>query len=89
MLTDVSILTAQEIFSRQFKRRLCFQDIVLEQSLFQAKEQFLGILRCNNFHCVSVSNLNSRHRNSDCYDSLFHGRIRDDVKIYICNLHKS
>ena len=90
MLTDVSINMAQKILSRQFKRRQCFQDTVLGQRLmFQAKEQFVQILHNNNFHWVTVSNLNSKHGAIDYYDSLFHGRIRDHVKLQICNIYKS
>ena len=62
MLTDVSINMAQNILSRQFKTRQCFQDTVLEQRvMFQDKEQFVQILHNNNFHWVIVSNLNSKH----------------------------
>ena len=30
----------------------------------------------NNFYCVTVCNINSRHRRIDYYDSLFHDQIR-------------
>ena len=36
-----------------------------------------------------VSNLNSKHGTIEYYDSLFHGRIRDHVKLQICNIYKS
>ena len=78
MLTDVSINMVQNI---------SFQDTVLRQILmFQDKEQFLQILHNNNFNWVAVSNLNSKHGTIDYYDSLFHGRIRDHVKLQICNI---
>ena len=36
-----------------------------------------------------VSNLSSKHGTIEYYDSLFHGRIRDHVKLQICNIYKS
>ena len=81
---------AQKILGRQFKRRQYSQEAVLGQRLmFKAKEQFVKNLHNNNFYWVTVSNINSRHRTIDYYDSLFHGRIRDHVNLQICNLHKS
>ena len=44
--------------------------------MFQAKEQFLKILHNNNFHCITVYNINSRYRRIESYDSLFHDQIR-------------
>ena len=48
------------------------------------------ILHNNNFRWATVSsNLHSRHRTIDYYDSLLNGRIKDHTKIQISNLYKS
>ena len=57
--------------------------------MFQFKELFTQVLHNNKFHWVTVSNLNSKHETINYYDSLFYGRIRDHVKLQICNIYKS
>ena len=47
----------------------------------QAKEQFVHMIHNNSIHF--------KHEIIACYDSLFHGRIRDHVKLQICNICKS
>ena len=90
MLTDVSASMAQNMLSRQFKRKQCFRDTVLGQRLmFQDKEQFIQILHNNNFHGLQYLKSNNKHGAIDYYDSLFHGQIRDHVKLQICNIYKS
>ena len=67
-----------------------FQDKILGQKLmFKPKEHFVQILHNKSFHWVTVSNVNSKSGSVDYYDSLFHGRIKDHVKLQIANLSKT
>ena len=90
MLTDTSINLAQDIFGTQFKMKDRFQDTILGQKLmFKPKEHFVQILHNKSFHWVTVSNVNSKSGSVDYYDSLFHGRIKDHVKLQIANISKT
>ena len=67
-----------------------FQDKILGQKLmFKPKEHFVQILHNKSFHWVTVSNVNSKSGSVDYYDSLFHGRIKDHVKLQIANISKT
>ena len=74
----------------QFKMKDRFQDTILGQKLmFKPKEHFVQILHNKSFHWVTVSNVNSKSGSVDYYDSLFHGRIKDHVKLQIANISKT
>ena len=49
----------------------------------------MHILHDKSFHWVTISNLNSKSGSVDYYDSLFHGRIKDHVKLQIANISKT
>ena len=67
-----------------------FQDTILGQKLmFKPKEPFVQILQNKNFHWVTESSVNSKSGSVDSYDSLFHGRIKDHVKLQIANICKT
>ena len=90
MLTDTSINLAQDIFGTQFKMKDRFQDTILGQKLmFKSKEHFVQILHNKSFHWVTVSNVNSKSGSVDYYDSLFHGKIKDHIKLQIANISKT
>ena len=90
MLTDTSINLAEDILGTQFKMKDRFQDTILDQKLmFKPKEHFVQILHNKSFHWVTVSNVNSKSGSVDYYDSLFHGRIKDHVKLQIANVSKT
>ena len=90
MLTDISINLAQDMLGTQFKMKDRFQDTILGQKLmFKPKEHFVQILHNKSFHWVTVSNVNSKSGSVDYYDSLFHGRIKDHVKLQIANISKT
>ena len=57
--------------------------------MFKPKEHFVQILYNKSFHLVTVSNVNSKSGSVDYYDSLFHGRIKDHVKLRIANISKT
>ena len=57
--------------------------------MFKPKELFVQILHNKSFHWVTVSNVNSKSGSVDYYDSLFHGRIKDHVKLKIANVSKT
>ena len=90
MLTDSSINFAQDILGTQFKMKDRFQDTMLGQKLmFKPKKHFVQILHNKSFNWITVSNVNSKSGSVDYYDSLFHGRIKDHVKLQIANISKT
>ena len=90
MLTDSSINLAQDILGTQFKLKDRFQDTILGQKkMFKPKEHFVQILHNKSFHWVTVSNVNSKSGSVDYYDSLFHGGIKDHIKLQIPNISKT
>ena len=42
-----------------------------------------------NFHWILIGNLNCGSEEVEYYDSLFHGNIRNHVKMQVCNMYKS
>ena len=90
MLTDVSINIAQNILRRQFQHAPGLQDPVLGQKLmFKTQEKFVQILHTNNFHWVMATNINCDDDTVDLYDSWFHAKVKDHIKLQICNIYKS
>ena len=90
MLTDTSINLVQDILGTQFKMKERFQDTILGQKLmFKPKKHFVQILHNKSFHWVTVSNINSKYGSVNYYDSLFHGRIKDHVKLQIANISRT
>ena len=90
MLTDSSINFAQDILGTQFKMKDRFQDTMLGQKLmFKPKKHFVQILHNKSFNWITVSNVNIKSGSVDYYDSLFHGGIKDHVKLQIPNISKT
>ena len=90
MLTDISIDSCQRILRKQFSVRSGLQDAILGQNLM-LKEQngkFVQILHNGSFHWITVSNIHREKNEINYYDSLFHGNIKDHIKMQVCNLHK-
>ena len=90
MLTDVSMNCAQEILKKQFP---CpgLQSTYLGQALRfkEEEEKFCQILHNGSLHWIAISNLNCQDGSSiEYFDSLFHGRVKDHIKLQICNLFK-
>ena len=52
------------------------------------KGRIRQILHNGNYHWVVINNINCSKDEIDYYDSLFHGKIRDHVKMQICNIFK-
>ena len=55
------------------------------------KEQngkFVQILHDGSFHWITVSNINCEKYIINYCDSLFHGKIKDHIKMQVCNLYK-
>ena len=90
MLSDIVIDAAQNILRAQFKVN-GLQDTVLGEKLMfrEEKETFAQLLHNGSYHWVLVSNYNCEEGHIDYFDSHFHGRIKDHVKLQICNLYKS
>ena len=90
MLTDISINCAQNILKKQFNVS-GLQDTVLGQGLIRFREEkkrFCQILHNGSLHWVAVSNLNSPEDSIAYFDSLFHGRVKDTIKLQICKIMK-
>ena len=51
----------------------------------EQKGEFVQILHNGNYHWVVISNINCSKDEINYYDSLFHGKIRDHVKMQIYN----
>ena len=85
MLTDLTIDKCQKILKNQFHAQYGLQDTVLGQKLMfkEQKGAFLQILHNGNYHWVVISNINCSKDEMNYYDSLFHGKIRDHVKMQI------
>ena len=90
MLSDLTIDTCQKILKNQFRTQYGLQDTVLGQKLMfkEQKGEFARILHNRNYHWVVISNINCSKDEIDYCDSLFHGKIRDHVKMLICNIFK-
>ena len=54
----------------------------------EQKGEFVQILHNGNYHWVVISNINCSKDEMNYYDRLFHGKIRDHVKMQICNIFK-
>ena len=54
----------------------------------EQKGKFVQILHNGNHHWVVISNINGSKDEIDYYDSLFHGKIGNDVKMQICIIFK-
>ena len=65
-------------------------DTVLGQKLMfkQQKREFVQILHNGNYHWVVISNINCSKNKIDSYNSLFHGKIKDHVKMQLCSIFK-
>ena len=74
----------------QFHAQYGLQDTLLGQKLMlkEQKGEFVQILHNGNYHWVVISNINRSKDEMNYYDSLFHGKIRDHVKMQICNIFK-
>ena len=68
-----------------------FQDSTLGQKLMfrEEKGKFVQILHNGSLHCVVVTKIGSTDGKIRYYDSLYHGRIKDRIKVQICNILKS
>ena len=90
MLTDLTIDKCQKILKNQFHAQYGLQDTVLGQKLMfkEQKGEFVQILHNGNYQWVVISNINCSKDETNYYDSLFHGKIRDHVKMQICNIFK-
>ena len=90
MLTDLTIDKCQKILKNQFHAQYGLQDTVLGQKLMfkEQKGEFVQILHNRNYHWVVIRNINCSKDEMNYYDSLFHGKIRDHVKMKICNIFK-
>ena len=88
MLTDLAIDKCQKILKYQFHAHYGLQDTVLGQKLMfkGQKGEFVQILHNVNYHWIVISNINCSKDETNYYDSLFHGKIRDHVKMQICNI---
>ena len=66
------------------------QDTVLGQKLKfkEQKGEFVKILHIGNYHWVVISNINCSKNEIDYYDRLFYGKLRDHVKMQVCNTFK-
>ena len=74
----------------QFHAQYGLQDTLLGQKLMlkEQKGEFVQILHNGNYHWVVISNINCSKDEINYYDSLFYGKIRDHVKMQICNIFK-
>ena len=90
MLTDISIDTCQRMLRKQFSVRSGLQHTILGQKLMfkEQDEKFVQILHNSSFHWMTVSNINCEKNKVNYYDSLFHGKIKDHIKMHVCNLYK-
>jgi len=90
MLTDLSIDAAQKILRNQFTKSGGLQDTVLGQKLMfkEVSRPFLQILHNGRKHWLLVSNYNCQPGEINLYDSLYHGRVTDQVKAQICTIYK-
>ena len=52
------------------------------------KTDVQGTKGSENYHWVVISNINCSKDEINYYDSLFYGKIRDHVKMQICNIFK-
>ena len=90
MLTDLTTDKCQIFLKNQFHAQYGLQVTVLGQKLMfkEQKGEFVQILHNGNYHWVVVSNINCSKDEINYYDSLFHGKIRDHVKMQICSIFK-
>ena len=54
----------------------------------EEKGEFVQILDNGNYHWVLISNINCSKNEIDYYGSLVHVKIKDHVKMQICNIFK-
>ena len=90
MLTDTSIDACQRIPRKQFSVWSGLQDTILGQKLMFKEwiEKFVQILHNGSFHWVTLSNINCQKNEINYYGSLFHGKIKDHIKMQVCNLYE-
>ena len=90
MLTDLTIDKCKKKIENQFHTKYGLQDTVLGQKLMfkEQKGEFVQILHNRNYHWVVIRNINCSMDEMNYYDSLFHGKIRDHVKMQIFNIFK-
>ena len=90
MLTDISTDACQRILRKQFSVRSGIKNTILGQKLMfkEQNEKSVQILHNGSFHWLTVSNINCEKNEINYYDSLFHGKIKDHIKMQVCNLYK-
>ena len=71
------------------QKRSGLQDTILGQKLMfkERNRKFVQILHNGSFHWMTVSNINSEKNEINYYDSLFHGKIKDHIRIRVWNLY--
>ena len=89
-LTDLTTDKCQKVLKNQFHTQYGLQDTIVGQKLMfkEQKGELAQILHNGNCHWVVISNINCSKDEINYYDSLFHGKIRDNVKMQICNIFK-
>ena len=85
MLTEAVIDRCQQILKSKYKMRYAFWIAYFAKT---RKVEFVQILHNGWYHWVFVSNINFTNNKINYYDSLFHWRIKDHVKMQICNTYK-
>ena len=85
MLTDLVVDRCWKILKSQYRKRYKLQDSVLGQKLMlkEKKGELVQILINESYHLLVVSNI-SGTKNEIKY--LFYRKIKDHVKIQICNI---
>lgn len=51
----------------------------------EQNEKFVQILHNGSFHCITVSHINFEKNEINHYDSLFHGKTKDHIKMQVRN----
>ena len=74
---------------RKAQKRSGLQDTILGQKLMfkEQNRKFVQILHNGSFHWITVGNINSEKNEINYCDSLFHGKIKDHIKIRVWNLY--
>ena len=75
---------------KKAEKRSGLQDTILGQTLMFREQngKFVQILHNGSFHWITISNISSEKNEINYYDSLFHGKIKDHIKMQVCNFYK-